>query len=111
MPALAFVVLLAILFMCVNGTVLVPMFFAAVILSPLSKATLSFSRSVHLEGDWAIKIELGIIGITIALIAAFFAWKMQGVPARRGLYLNLLILTIGIPSAVVLGFATLRVPS
>jgi hypothetical protein len=105
------VVLLAILFMSVKWTVLVPVFFAALILSPLSKATLSFSRSVHLEGDWAINIELGIIAFVIALMAAFFAWKMQSVPARRELYLNLLILTVGIPSAVALGFATLRFPS
>jgi hypothetical protein len=76
----------------------------------LSKATLSLARSLHLEGNWAINIELGIIGSIVALIAAFFAWKMQGVPARRGLYLNLLILTVGIPTAVALGIATLRVP-
>jgi hypothetical protein len=86
-------------------------FFAAIVLFPLSQATLSFARANHLEGNWAIGIELGIITFIIIVIATFFAWKIWSAPARRRLYLNLLILTVGIPAAIVFGVATTRLYS
>ena len=110
MPALIFVILLAVLFAAIPGTVLVPLFFAALILSPLSEVTLGFARATHLEGFWAAGITLGIVALVIVVIASFFAWKARSVPARRRLYLNLTILTVGVPAAVAFGTATTPFP-
>jgi hypothetical protein len=105
MPALIFIVVLAILFKIFPGTTLFPVVMLWIMLTgPLGGAILSFCRAHGSEFYWVF-ITIGVSLFMFAVLASYFAWKCWRVAERRNLYFNLFILAAGIPAAIIFGLA------
>jgi hypothetical protein len=103
MLALVVVVLLAGLFWVMPGTSVLPLFFSAVILSPLTRAIYRYQQANDLYDLPALRVEFGIVALLAVAIGLGFAWGAWRTPTRRRLYINLMILSIGIPADCALG--------
>src|SRR5690242_9022842 len=103
-PALIIVVLLGIacLIPSVAGNVVA--FSVLVIFSPAHDLILAAKLQYRFPGDPSF-IAIAIIYVLVAALAAFFAWIMRKGSVRRGLYLNLLILAVGLAADYAIAWA------
>ena len=112
MPALIFVILIAVLFVGVPGSIFIPMMIWGLIMSPIAGPIVRICRALGLEGNWAISITIAISLFPFAILALWSAWKCSRVsPERLSHYFNFFILAVGIPAAVMIGLAVTHVPS
>jgi hypothetical protein len=107
MPALVFIVVLAILFKIFPGSLFFLVMLWISVMEPPAGAIASFCRAHGLIENWAV-IAMILVGISLimsAVLTSYFAWKWWRVAERRKLYFNLFILAAGIPAAIIFGLA------
>jgi len=109
MLALIIVAVLAILLKIFSGVALLAVMLWAWYAVPVVEGIcreLGACREPGYEGVWVFWVAF----LPLALPALCFGWKWWFASERRRLYLNLLILSIGVPAAVILAIATSIMP-
>jgi hypothetical protein len=101
MPALIFVIVLAALFKLFPNVAFYVAFVWFYCAYPLAGSVCRIFGPCPYGAAWIYLSSL----FPLLLLALYFAWKWWSAAKRRRLYLNLLILTIGIPLAIALGLA------
>jgi hypothetical protein len=81
---------------------------AAVILQPLTNATLTLARALDVP-NMAVAFELGTLGLIVTAVAAFLFFKMRRSKDFRYDYFNCLVLTLGVPLVFVAAFMRLAI--
>jgi hypothetical protein len=109
MPALMIVAVLAILLKIFPSAAFLLAFLWAFCALPVVEGIcreLGSCQTLGYEGPWIFWISF----LPLALPALCFAWKWWAVAERRGLYLNLFILAVGVPAAMIFGIVAGTMP-
>jgi hypothetical protein len=105
MPALMIVVVLAILFKIFPSAAFLLALLWAFCSVPVVEGIcreLGSCQELGYEGPWVFWISF----LSLAFPALCFAWKWWAAAERRRLYLNLFILAVGVPTAIIFGIAS-----
>jgi hypothetical protein len=109
MPALMIVAALAILFkifpFAAFLSALMWLYLSVPVVESICRE-LGSCRELGREGLWVVWISL----LPPAFPALCFAWKWWTVVERRRMYLNLFILAVGVPAAIIFGIASGTMP-